>query len=83
MFFIDFESLTVLKTIKLTYIRTLFLNIFRIPKIMLDLSKINIGPQKKIIKKKSTRRKKKQKHQLKKNINVCCFRELLKIPEAL
>lgn len=50
---------------------------------MLDLSKINIGPQKKNNKKKSTRRKKKKKHQLKKHINVCCFRELLKIPEAL
>lgn len=50
---------------------------------MLDLSKINIGPQKKIIKK-NHKNKKERKHQLKKtNINICCFRELLKIPEAL
>lgn len=42
---------------------------------MLDLSKINIGPQKKIIKK-NHKKKKEKKHQLKKNINVCCFREL-------
>lgn len=60
MFFIDFESLTVLKTIKQTYIRTFFLNIFRIPKIMLDLSKINIGPQKKIIKKNHKKKKEKK-----------------------
>lgn len=66
MFFIDFESLTVLKTIKQTYIRTFFLNIFRIPKIMLDLSKINIGPQKKNNKKKEHKKKKEKKTPIKK-----------------
>lgn len=51
---------------------------------MLDLSKIYIGPPKKKIKKKKHKKKKERKHQLKKNnINICCFRELLKIPEAL